>query len=94
MPRIKETVVSFGIGGQVAIHDYGKLNTNFSLFQSEKYEHDESESMEEALAFRAERREKLIEELEAVAQKEQDWRIEWRAQEQKKLRDGEQGDYS
>ncbi len=86
-PKLIDVNVSVSLGGKVEILDYGKLTSDFHVSESERWDVS-SMSEEDALKFRAERREQLFSELEAVAQREQDWRVEWRNQEQDKQKQG------
>lgn len=64
--------------------DFGKLNSNFHISQSRTFDVSDLDTLGEVIKFQAAERDDLINELEEVAQREQDWRVAWRNQEQEK----------
>lgn len=80
MPKLVEVNISRSIGGGVSIVNYGNLKSDFHISESEKWDVSDL-SEEEVDAFREERSKVLTERLEAKAQVEYEWRIEWRDKE-------------
>jgi hypothetical protein len=74
-PQIIEVNVHYGGDGKVAIEDYGKESSGYSMSLSQRYAIPASWSEEEALAFQMAKVLELKETVEPILQEERDLRM-------------------
>lgn len=75
-PVCLEVTVSASAGGKVAINDYGKRSSDWSVFMSEKFQIPPGWTQEQVDAFLDEKYQALYEKVDAIDTREHDIRWE------------------
>lgn len=75
-PRCLEATISRGGGGKVAIVDFGRHSSDYSIFFSRKYEIPEGWDDEVVAAFQVAKHDELVELIDAIDQDEMDKRLD------------------
>ena len=69
-PQLVEVVISHSAGGNVDILEYGKVKSNYGVFQSKKLVFGEDWTQEEAEAYAEDKRRELREFIDGLANQE------------------------
>lgn len=74
-PNLVEVTVSHSAGGNVDIRDYGKEKSNYSYFESHKWQFPESWDEDDVAAYVEEKRQELRHRVDTIATAEHEERF-------------------